>query len=756
MGWSRHGPSELAIPARERMNRGALQGYPHGKIQRAKTPPPGKTRGRSEEPSSVGQGCADFEGLISTISARFINLPADQVDQEIDLALRLLLDYFQVDRVGFIRASQVNKTWRITHVASREGIPPVPLHTDLPISLYPWAYRKVFERHEILAFTSPDELPAEASIDRQTYREWGIRSNVNIPIVVAGADDYIMVANSLIEEHAWSEECFPRLRLVGELFVHALERQHMDRELAERLRFEELLSDLSAAFVNISPTAIDDEINRWLRRLAEFFRVDRCVYGEFSPDGTRITTFHVYARKGIPQPPPFVSIDRLPNFIGQTRQGLPVVIGSVADLPPSWTEEARYVQEQGLKSVLACPLLSDGQARGILSLVSLTRERKWADDLVQRCRLVTEVFANAMTRTRLQQMLLDSEGELQAKLREIDQLRRQLEHENIYLRQEANLLFDHGQIIGETDAIRGVLAQVELVAPSSATVLLLGETGTGKELVAQAIHTLSKRKHRVMVKVNCASLPAPLIESELFGRERGAYTGALTKQIGRFELADGSTIFLDEIAELPLELQAKLLRVLQDGEFERLGSPRTVRVDVRVIAATNRDLAEAVRSGTFREDLYYRLKVFPIEVPPLRERLNDIPLLVRSFVAEFGEKMGKKIQAVPRRTMEALQRYPWPGNVRELRNVIEQAVIITTGETLQVKIPHERAETAAGVLTLEETEYLHITGALERTGWRIKGRQGAAELLGLKPSTLYSRMSKLGIPTHRDKVDIPT
>ena len=253
-----------------------------------------------------------------------------------------------------------------------------------------------------------------------------------------------------------------------------------------------------------------------------------------------------------------------------------------------------------------------------------------------------------------------------------------------------------------------------------------------------------------MVKVDCAALPATIIESELFGREKGAYTGALTRQIGRFETADGSTLFLDEIGELGVEVQAKLLRVVQDGEFERLGSAKTIKVRVRLIVATNRDLVECLKGGTFREDLFYRLNVFPIRVPPLRERPEDIPLLVAAFIREFESKMGKKkIHIVPTRTMEELQRYSWPGNVRELRNIIEHAVIVTTGEKLNVQLP--RTENVASMCTLKEAEYHHILSVLEKTGWRIKGPLGAATLLGMKSSTLYNAMRRLRIPTRHER-----
>ena len=297
-----------------------------------------------------------------------------------------------------------------------------------------------------------------------------------------------------------------------------------------------------------------------------------------------------------------------------------------------------------------------------------------------------------------------------------------------------------------------MLRQVEQVAPTDSSVLICGETGTGKELIAQAIHRLGPRKSRVMVKVNCAALPSGLVESELFGREKGAFTGALTRQVGRFEVADGSSVFLDEVGELSLEVQSKLLQVLQEGEFERLGSPRTIKVNVRVIAATNRDLAEDIRKGRFREDLYYRLNVFPIRVPALRERPEDIPLLVWAFLEEFCSRMGKKITQVSRKTMEALQSHPWPGNVRQLRNVIEHGAIIATGHTLIVPMLDDiPMEGALPGQSLAETEREHIMKTLERTGWRIKGAKGAAEILGIKPSTLYTRMQKLGIPGRRQK-----
>jgi formate hydrogenlyase transcriptional activator len=298
----------------------------------------------------------------------------------------------------------------------------------------------------------------------------------------------------------------------------------------------------------------------------------------------------------------------------------------------------------------------------------------------------------------------------------------------------------------DSAAIREVLAQAEQVAPTSATVLLLGETGVGKEVLASAIHELSPRRRREMVRVSCAAIPAALIESELFGRERGAFTGALTRQLGRFEAASGSTLFLDEIGDLPSEVQVKLLRVLQERVLERLGSTQPIKVDVRIVAATNRNLEQAVEQGTFREDLFYRLNVFPLVVPPLRERIEDIPALAWAFVDEFARSFGKRIESVSKDSMQQLQQYPWPGNVRELRNVIERAVILATGPHLTVNVPPaSTARPSRAWRTLKELEQEHIRATLASTNWRVRGRGGAAERLGLNPTTLESRMARLGI-----------
>jgi transcriptional regulator with GAF, ATPase, and Fis domain len=383
-------------------------------------------------------------------------------------------------------------------------------------------------------------------------------------------------------------------------------------------------------------------------------------------------------------------------------------------------------------------MMSGGKTRGSCALVTTHAERAWPKELVQRFRLVTEVFASALEHKEM-------EEQLRKNFREIEDLKQRLENENVYLHEEIKLLGEHTEIVGQSRAIKVILSQVEQVARTDSTVLITGETGTGKALLARAIHTLSLRKDRPLITVNCASLPPTLIESELFGRERGAYTGALTKMVGRFEVADGSTLFLDEIGEIPLELQSKLLRVLEEGEFERLGSTKTVHVNVRILAATNRDIAQDVKEGKFRKDLYYRLNVFPISIPPLRERPKDIPLLVWAFIKEFEKKVGKRIESIPRKSMEALQGYSWPGNVRELRNVIEHGMIVSSGKTLAVSVPKLGSSETSETPNLESMERKHLLDVLKRTNWRIGGKGGAAEILGLKRTTLYSLMKRLGV-----------
>ena len=415
-----------------------------------------------------------------------------------------------------------------------------------------------------------------------------------------------------------------------------------------------------------------------------------------------------------------------------------------AELDQFPAELVRILREKGIMSICCVPLVTKGRAFGTLNLASRGLDTFSEND----AELLNRVAA---------QVAIAVENALAFK--EIDALKDKLAVEKLYLEEELRNEFNFEEIVGESAAIKRSLAQVELAAPANTTVLVLGETGTGKELIARAIHNLSARRERTFVKVNCAAIPSGLLESELFGHERGAFTGAVSQKIGRFELADKGTIFLDEVGDLPLELQPKLLRVLQEQEFERLGANRTVRVDVRVVAATNADLSRLVAERSFRSDLYYRLNVFPIHIPALRERREDIPLLVRYFVQKFSRRMNKMVLYVPADAMDVLVSYAWPGNIRELENLIERAVLLSPGKDLKVPLselrnPQTQAApeqsspaplSAAPLSTLEDAERQHILRALRQTEWRIAGPRGAATVLGMKRTTLQARMRKLGI-----------
>ena len=415
---------------------------------------------------------------------------------------------------------------------------------------------------------------------------------------------------------------------------------------------------------------------------------------------------------------------------------------------PGGGEGYRLAAAESVKSACFIPLVNRGRALGDLMIVRLTEGTFTAEDvdfLSQAAGQIAIAIENALA------------------YREISELKDKLAQEKLYLEEEIRSEMNFAEIVGKSSALRKVLKRVETVAPTDSTVLIYGETGAGKELIARAIHDLSPRKSKAFVKLNCAAIPTGLLESELFGHERGAFTGAIAQRIGRFEVAHGGTIFLDEIGEIPLELQTKLLRVLQEREFERLGSSRTLRTDARLIAATNRDLEAMVAEQKFRSDLFFRLNVFPIQVPPLRERHGDIPLLVRHFAQQFSKRMNKTIDTISSATMEALSRYHWPGNIRELQNVIERAVITSTGPVLKVDVadlkiyksssPAEKSSaqrsTNGGLRdTLEETERQQILKALKQSNWVVAGPKGAAAKLGMKRSTLQLRMSKLGISRH--------
>ena len=517
--------------------------------------------------------------------------------------------------------------------------------------------------------------------------------------------------------------------------LHFEQAQSVQEQLkAERDRLSILLEVNNAVVSVLDLHELLNAVSRSLRRLVAHEYASLSLYDA----ETRTLQLHALdfpVSKGLLQEGLVIPVDGSPTGRAiQTRQ--PVLI-SVADVKDFDSDIARRILAEGLKSAYCLPLISHGRPLGTLVVASMTDE-KFPEKDAELLQHVANQIAIAVENSLAFRKVVDRANKLS--------------EEKLYLQDEIRTELNFEEIIGESPALKEILQQLETVAPTDSTILILGETGTGKELIARAIHNLSSRRERTLVKVNCAAIPTGLLESELFGHEKGAFTGAIGQRVGRFELAHRGTLFLAEVGDIPLELQPKLLRVLQEQEFERLGSARTIRVDVRLVAATNVDLAQKVTDNHFRRDLYYRLNVFPVVIPPLRQRQEDIPLLVRYFAQKYARRMKRPIDTIPAKAMAALTAYSWPGNVRELENFIERAVILSRGSELQLPLAELKARSkptvvvgADGIATLEYAEREHIMRALSETNWIIGGPDGAAIKLGMKRTTLQSKMKKLGI-----------
>jgi PAS domain S-box-containing protein len=764
-----------------------------------------------------------FETLISDLSSRFVNLPAGDVDREIQGALRRVCAFLGIDFAVIWQWSSAvpgSGAFTATHYHySEEGRkPPESMRQEQ----FPWYVEQMLAGCTVI-HRSLAEFTAAATVDRESARRLGIVSSLCLPLTLGGEPLVGALAfNSLREERDWPDALVKRLQLVAQVFTNALARERHESRLQESEERLALAADSAEAGVwtldcrtgafwatarhrAIFGHAPDEIVD--LGRVASSVHPEDRQRVQAAFDASRMRgepidiefrierggTVRWITLRGRPHCGPTGEVERLMGLAidvterkrdDEALRAYEARLEAGADLAGLGFYEVDYVEHTAFLDARLRALLGLPPERAQdLQPVEFLLQRVHAEDresfLEQRQRLHDESleevsveyrFVHPTRGTRWMHHMArvaarDGEGRarkaygvirditdkkereeaLRQSFEEIARLRDRLQAESDYLRAEIQVAHSHGEVTGRSAAIQKVLGLLEQVAPTDSSVLICGETGTGKELVAQAIHRLSGRASRVMITVNCAALPSGLVESELFGREKGAFTGAMTRQFGRFEAADGSTLFLDEIGELPLEVQAKLLRVLETGEFERLGSPRSHKVNVRVIAATHRDLAEDVRTGRFREDLYYRINVFPVRVPPLRERSEDIPLLVWTFLEEFSSRMGKRITQVPRGTMEALQHHTWPGNVRELKNVIERGAIVTTGETLRVPMLEDAPLLETRPTTLADSEREIIVRTLETTRGRVKGPKGAAAALGLNPSTLYGRMKKLGI-----------
>ena len=511
-------------------------------------------------------------------------------------------------------------------------------------------------------------------------------------------------------------------------------RGERDPAGADHFAFEQLAAELSNDLITLPDADVPVAIERALRRACDALGLDGAAFSRFADDGSRV---EVAGWADEPQSRPGWPPDRslYPDLTSRTAAGGVVSVAHLADIASDIDRHS--FQSSGLRSALIAPLHVGGQTVGSLCLVTTRAERHWSDEDIKRAGVLAGVFEQVLERRQRDETLRSA-------LAEVRSLKEELQTENPVLRKVRRAEVS-SLPVGESQAAKRVMELIEQVAATDSTVLLLGETGTGKEVFASRIHELGSRRHRPMVRVNCAAIPSTLIESELFGREKGAFTGALARQVGRFELADKATIFLDEIGDLPLDVQVKLLRVLEEGQIERLGSPKSIKVDTRIIAATHQDLQQRITDGVFREDLFYRLNVFPIRVPPLRERVEDIPHLVWQFVGEFSKAFGKRIESISNESIKSLQQYPWPGNIRELRNIVERATIVCTGPRLTIAVPPSSNTAARRSLKLVDVERQHLRAVLESTHWRVRGEGGAAARLGLKPTTLETRMARLGL-----------
>ncbi|MCE5231588.1 sigma 54-interacting transcriptional regulator [bacterium] len=662
---------------------------------------------------------------MADLAACFVQAPLGEMDEAVRDAQRRVCEFLGLDRSTIWQFMDADmRVMQITHLFQAVAGPETIRPTDSMDSLdewrtqspdgtwgfnhvevdqfFPWAGSRL-RQNQASVIERLEDLPEEARLDREFLRHYGTKSVLILPLAEGDAVIGMMTFAMLRGERVWPDRAVEKVRAVAGIFAHAIARTRIDNAVHEN----EARLMLAAESANAGLWDLD-MANGVIRASAK----TRELVG-LGPDET-------------------LNLDSLMRVIH------PEDIG-------------RFSQ------IVERPLASNEHGRADFRIVLPDGGCRWIQfgtvrSLAKSPGEPARIFGVALDITDRKQM----EDELRQRVIDNEELKRRIESENVYQAEEFKALNELSSMVGQSGSMQAVFKQIKQVGPTHSPVLITGETGTGKELVARAIHAASARKNKILVIVNCATLPATLIESELFGREKGAYTGALTRQVGRFELANGGTLFLDEIGELSVELQGKLLRVLQEGEFERLGNPRTIRVDVRLIAATNRNLVDAVNAGTFRKDLYYRLSVFPIELPPLSQRTDDIPLLVWAFIDEFNRKMGKRVMSIPQKTMESLRHYSWPGNVRELRNVIERAMIVSRGDRLELEMPGARRVPETAPMTLEQVMQQSILDALKTTDWRIKGPRGAAALLGLRPSTLYTKMKKLNIPLRHVRDGMPS
>jgi formate hydrogenlyase transcriptional activator len=683
----------------------------------------------SHEPANIA-AVERYRALLRVSESIAVHRDLSELFRSLATLLRPLVTF------DFIALTLPDPVHNVVRLHVLEGSLPTQIRPGSEIPTQEDIRQLVWENQQPLVISNLEQDDRFPTIDR-LMREHGVRSLCALPLTTAHRRVGAMGLGS-VEVSAYDAADLEFLQQVATQVAVAVDNalnsqnaQVYQQELArERDRLRLLLEVNNALVSTLDLRQLLSAISTCLRRVMNHEYASLALYDPATQQ-LRLQALDFPKSKGFLQEEMLIPLAATPP--GEVIAARKPLIISSADIDHFQSDITRLFIAEGLRSGCIVPLITANRIVGTLGLASLRPGAFTQEDLDLLVRVANQVaiaIENALA------------------YREIAELKNKLADEKLYLEEEIRTEYTFEEIVGESPALKRVLSQVETVAGTDSTVLILGETGTGKEVIARAIHDLSLRRERTFVKVNCAAIPTGLLESELFGHEKGAFTGAIAQKVGRFELAHRGTLFLDEVGDIPLELQPKLLRVLQEKEFERLGSTRTLHVDVRVVAATNRDLTQMVEDRLFRSDLYYRLNVFPIIVPPLRERAEDIPLLVRYFAQKYARRMDRRIETIPAEEMEALTRYHWPGNVRELENLIERAVILSRGPTLHVPLPEDRLSgegPSASLLTLEAAEREHILRTLRDTDWVIAGPHGAAARLGIKRTTLQSRMAKLGI-----------
>jgi PAS domain S-box-containing protein len=633
----------------------------------------------------------NFENVLSEVSLRLVNIPFESFDSAIKEVLKILIEFFDVDRCHIGKLDKENSKLAVTHFYFRNEVK-VPEVKYVDKQFLSYIYDSIVNER-LIAVENFDEIPSALLKDRQYFIKNNITSFLLIPLKLNDNTRVGLSLSTVGRPHLWPERTIQHLSIIFNVLANVIQHHNTFKQMLREKNWSEAVLESMPQLAYVFDS--NGIMKRWNKNIEK-------VLGYSSEE---LKNMHIG--------------DFIAEFDREKIENI-----------------SQKVYEDG------------GEQATEEALITKSGKILHYYGSGKRAEIDGELYLIGMTIDISEK--IEAQQKIEKQLEEINKLKEQLQKENYILRQEIRSSHEYKDIIGESDSLKYMLYRIEQVASQDTTVLLKGETGTGKGLFAYAIHQQSKRRDKPFITVNCASLAANLIESEFFGHEKGAFTGAIQRQIGRFELADGGTIFLDEIGEIPIKLQAKLLRVLQDGEFERIGNSKTIKVDVRIIAATNRDLEEDIQNMRFRKDLYYRLNVFPISITALRDRKSDIPLLVEHFIRMFNKKMGKNITNVPRKTMLNLQNYSWPGNIRELENVIERAFILSPGTTLiaePLKEPGMNMEEE--FQSLAEFERSYIINILEKTLWRIDGTEGAARILDMHPETLRSRMRKLKI--HRPK-----